>query len=268
MFPKIPLIGADIEVFLFDKVTNQAHSVEGLIGGTKEEPLRLDREGCAVQEDNVSLEYNVRPTTDPKDMWDDILFNLNWATGVLPDNLVIRTVASAHFAPHFLATEHAQKLGCEPDINVYTGELNEAPFPHPTLRTAGGHIHVATSFSEEDNMKLIKAMDLFLGVPSILLDSDVERRQMYGKAGAFRFKPYGVEYRTLSNFWTTSRARVEWAFNQVSRAYAMVESGEKLPEESLIIDIINKQNTKEALRLSTAYTLRSYANFNRYSYVE
>jgi hypothetical protein len=32
-------------------------------------------------------------------------------------------------------------------------------------------------------------------------DKDTERRKLYGKPGAFRPKPYGCEYRVLSNAW-------------------------------------------------------------------
>ena len=39
-------------------------------------------------------------------------------------------------------------------------------------------------------------MDLFLGVPSILIDPDTERRKMYGKAGDYRLKEYGRRNKT------------------------------------------------------------------------
>ncbi len=47
-------------------------------------------------------------------------------------------------------------------------------------------------------------MDAVLGIPAILLDDGLLRKQLYGKAGAFRPKEYGVEYRSLSNFWVFS----------------------------------------------------------------
>jgi hypothetical protein len=40
------------------------------------------------------------------------------------------------------------------------------------------------------------------------------RRELYGKAGAFRPKPYGVEYRVLSNRWLNSEALIRWVYNQ------------------------------------------------------
>jgi hypothetical protein len=44
-------------------------------------------------------------------------------------------------------------------------------------------------------------LDLRLAVPSLIWDKDKKRRLLYGKAGCFRPKPYGMEYRTLSNAW-------------------------------------------------------------------
>ncbi len=38
-------------------------------------------------------------------------------------------------------------------------------------------------------------------MPAIILDKDKVRTRNYGKPGNFRPKPYGMEYRTLSNFW-------------------------------------------------------------------
>jgi len=77
-----------------------------------------------------------------------------------------------------------------------------------------GHIHIG--FPEPDEAKterVIKAMDIFLGLPSVWLDSDTRRRRLYGTAGSFRFKPFGCEYRTLSNFWIASEDLIKWAYD-------------------------------------------------------
>jgi hypothetical protein len=44
------------------------------------------------------------------------------------------------------------------------------------------------------------------------------RRGIYGGAGSFRPKPYGMEYRTPSNNWTFDSATRQWVFMQVDRA--------------------------------------------------
>ncbi|MOA35237.1 hypothetical protein D3C78_1566850 [compost metagenome] len=57
-----------------------------------------------------------------------------------------------------------------------------------------------------------KQLDYYLGLGSLLYDPDVKRRTMYGAAGAFRPKPYGVEYRVLSNAWLKSEELMGWVY--------------------------------------------------------
>ena len=54
---------------------------------------------------------------------------------------------------------------------------------------------------------LVAVLDIVVGNTCVLLDRDdgnKERRANYGRAGEYRVKPYGLEYRTLSNFWLRS----------------------------------------------------------------
>lgn len=97
--------------------------------------------------------------------------------------------------------------------------MNQAPDSNTNLRTAGGHVHIGYANSDfKTSIQIIRALDLFLTVPSLLLDPDDLRRKMYGKAGAFRIKDYGAELRTLSNFWIASQESVNWVFQQVNAA--------------------------------------------------
>ena len=41
-----------------------------------------------------------------------------------------------------------------------------------------------------------------MGLPAVRRDSQDKRRKLYGQAGRFRPTSYGIEYRTLSNYWT------------------------------------------------------------------
>lgn len=54
-------VGADPELFLKN---NNGHFVSsvGKIGGSKEEPRKIDADGSSVQEDNVAVEYNIAPS--------------------------------------------------------------------------------------------------------------------------------------------------------------------------------------------------------------
>ena len=70
---------------------------------------------------------------------------------------------------------------------------------------------------------LVKAQDVFLGVPLTLRESakphQVRRRQSYGRAGAFRLKPYGHEYRVLgSAVLTPNPVLNRWIFDANQRA--------------------------------------------------
>ena len=59
-------VGADPELFLMDHTGKFISSV-GLIGGTKEEPLPIDGYGNCLQEDNVSVEFNIAPANNKQE---------------------------------------------------------------------------------------------------------------------------------------------------------------------------------------------------------
>jgi hypothetical protein len=110
----------------------------------------------------------------------------------------------------------AYVFGCEPDYCAWTKEENKKPKPpHQFMRSAGGHVHVETKL---DPNEVVKNMDLYLSVPAVLMDEGEQRKQLYGKAGACRYKPYGVEYRTLSNFWIFDPALCEWVWRATEDA--------------------------------------------------
>lgn len=105
--------------------------------------------------------------------------------------------------------------------------------------------------TKEHPLDVVKAMDLFLGVPSVLMDEGEERKQLYGKAGAHRPKPYGVEYRTLSNFWiapggtdTRRKELCSWVWKSTELALSNLGVAEK--HEATILDAINNNNKKAA----------------------
>jgi hypothetical protein len=79
---------------------------------------------------------------------------------------------------------------------------------------------------------LVKQLDAYLGIPSLEWDKDTLRRRLYGKAGAFRPKPYGVEYRTLSNAWLKNEMLVRYVYRQTMRAIEDLMAGKKLSDDS------------------------------------
>lgn len=249
-------IGADPELFLKNH-DNKLISVIGKIGGTKEEPLPIG-EGCAIQEDNVAAEFCIPPCATAKHFIESINYALSdiekRAEGL---GLTLATLTASHsFDVDQLKHPMARRFGCDPDYNAYTGKSNPRPRAQDKcLRSAGGHVHVGT---DKDAMSLVKTMDLFLGVPSVILDKDEERRKLYGKAGCFRFKPYGVEYRTLSNFWIWDERTIEWVYHQVAESISFCDEFNKEFEHSnseSIVHCINNNDKELAKQLVTRFEI-------------
>jgi hypothetical protein len=252
------LIGADPEFFLFNRNTEKFVPSVGLIGGTKDNPLPITGEGHCIQEDNVMVEFNVPASNNPVKFYEDIQLVLKHVQGLIPENFNLAIVPSAYFDEKDLESPQARHFGCDPDFNIWTGRRNKVGSGNPLLRTAGGHVHIGYSEpSESTSTKIICALDLFLGVPSILLDTDTERRKMYGKAGAFRMKSYGVEYRVLSNFWINNQELVFWVFDNVNAAIEFINSGKEIAEFDVekIIGCINNSDKEAAKELCEKYTI-------------
>lgn len=253
-------IGADIEVFLFDEETNQYKSVIGLVGGTKKKPRPVIAEGYGLQEDNVLLEFTI-PVSRSKQQFLD---TINRIKNELPNYVKpysLRTIASAHFNEEELNHPKAQEFGCSEDFNAWTLEVNPRPEGSAnSLRTSGLHIHIGyDNPNPVDSIALMRAMDLFLGVPSMLIDPDRERRVLYGKAGCFRAKEYGAEYRVLSGFFLSSDETLEFAYDGTMKAIEFVNQGNVINDEmrQLICQTINNNDLKAVDQVMSFYKLKS-----------
>lgn len=214
-------LGADPEVFLTNK--KQLVSCVGLVKGTKEHPAHIPGmpKGFTVQQDNVALEFGIPPAASAEQFVQHI-YDVQVAAGkVLPKGLSYSSESCVSFPKEELNTAEANVFGCEPDYNAWTGKENPPPkVPDRTLRSAGGHVHIETQL---DPVAVVRACDLFMGLPSLIEDSKgAARRQLYGKPGAFRAKPYGVEYRVLSNYWIFSIARTTAIWQRASKALEFV----------------------------------------------
>jgi len=240
-------IGCDPEIFLQNS-EGKFKSVIGLIGGDKWTPRKLSEVGHAVLEDNVAVEFNIPPCASLQDFRTEVKRTMEMIKGILPQDLHYNQQSAVSFPNEELACDAAWVFGCEPDLNAWTMEENPRPqTDDKNLRSAGGHIHVGSDIAINDPINVVRAMDIYLGVPSTQLDlNGGPRRKLYGGPGAFRFKPYGVEYRTLSNFWIFSDSLIQWAYEGTQRALEFVASGKTVDEQhqQLINDcIMNNNNT-------------------------
>lgn len=225
-------IGCDPEVFV--QRNGKAISAHGLIPGSKKEPFPTAN--GAVQVDGLALELN----TTPVDLDDFQGFNTNVVKQIacLRDmvnegkepkdriNLALRPVMDFDQEVLDAAPEEAKELGCDPDFSAYTMEANPRPNGTVNFRTGAGHIHIGWGadipVENKQHMEIcagfIKALDCTVGLFMTVIDREPRRRDLYGKAGAFRPKSYGVEYRTPSNVWIKNAATRELVHYLVKKA--------------------------------------------------
>lgn len=214
-------LGCDPEVFLQDNAGKLISAI-GFIKADKYHPLQIPdmAPGFTLQEDNVSLEYGIPPAASSEEFVHHIRAVMEKSKEWLPQ-LSFSKLSCAVFPEDQMKHPAAHIFGCEPDYCAWTGEPNFKPNPpHEYMRSAGGHVHVET---EENPWRVIMGMDLMLGVPSVLMDEGEQRKQLYGKAGACRIKNYGVEYRTLSNFWIFDDKLIEWVWRNTERVLGNME---------------------------------------------
>lgn len=247
------LIGADPEFFLQCRDTGQVLSAIGKVGGSKKEPLPVAY--GAVQEDGVLAEINI----DPARNVEEFIFNLEAVTealqGIVGDRVNLLSVSYATLSDQDLEDPRAWEIGCDPDINAWTGEFNMIPRGYRDgRRVAGGHIHVGYDQpTREQSLQIVQMLDYCVGLPSLMDEPDTFRRNLYGKAGSCRLKSYGVEYRTLGNYWLQSAELMAQVYHRTVHAVRNVHLlpvlTETLPPD-LLRDLIN-YNTDPAV--SAAY---------------
>lgn len=225
-------IGSDFELPIYNYETGTFVSAIGLIGGTKHEPLSIGN-GCFRQEDNVAAEFNIPPVYNLKDFKSYIAYCIEQGEAIIQKiNRAYRfdILSSAYYPEEELQTSAAWEFGCEPSVCAYDEEIYAPSAPENFLRTFGFHIHIG---SKQDPFKLIKKLDYFLGLPSLDMDPDKERRSIYGRAGDCRIKSYGVEYRVLGSFMLN---HLDFVWEKVHEA---IKSDKEVNNE--IKEIINGQ---------------------------
>lgn len=256
---KIEAWGADPESAVFDKRTNKPVIITDRIPGKKAEPFQLSKD-ISVQPDGVAIEMTMTPSATKEEFVKKLLLSEQMANifvRTIDNNYEIRAISSAHYPMNELKKhKDCMEFGCSPSYCAYTGaafEIKSAA--STTLRTFGQHRHISFKLDPKNREyykiieTIIKAMDVFLGVPALLIDKDMERRELYGKAGDFRLKQIDdlciLEYRTLSGALGCSKETHEWIVDNIEAAIDFVNNGDiKLLEscEDIIVGLINDFN--------------------------
>ena len=248
-------LGADPESFLVDKQGNFKAVCGMLNGHDKWNPFQVPDmpKGFTFQEDNVAIEFGIPPASSSKEFIHHIKA-VQKKFLAQHKKFSFSKLSCVVFPDEEMKHPAAHVFGCEPDFNAWTGRINKKPKPPvANMRSAGGHVHIETKLPVRE---VIQACDLFLGVPSTLMDNGEMRKQLYGKAGCYRPKPYGGEYRTLSNFWIFDDKYISWVWRNTARALEFVNNKNTLKGfKTEIIRSINENDKALAQKLVDEFKL-------------
>jgi hypothetical protein len=254
------LVGADPELFVYNRRTKQFVSAHTLFKGTKQMPHKIEH--GFVQVDGTAAEFNIPPAANRNAFHDSIFLMLSAMKKQLEkanSDLSLVATPVAEFKDEYFNSlpDSVKEMGCDVDFNAWTGgQPNSRPEAHVHFRTAGGHVHLGWTDVESafdaahfyDCIKITKQLDIALYVPSLKFDADRTRRLLYGRPGSFRPKPYGVEYRVLSNFWLTSPELVDWVYDSVITSAELLGEGIELEYNPALVKAINAPDpTKEEI---------------------
>jgi hypothetical protein len=249
--------GADIEVFLKEK--GKYKSAARILSGTKTSPEKMAC-GAGLHFDNVACEFSSVVSTNEEEFIESLEAPLK-EVGGLVSPLTVEHKAFADFPENQTTLPEEQEFGCDPDFDAWSLTINDSPdIENKQFRSCGGHVHLGyTEGSPEElqesfgKVKIVKMLDIFLGIPFVILDPSHERRKLYGKAGSHRPKDYGVEYRVLSNMWTANKTFISLVYKLVNSALANLDKFEEVLEqaggEKTVIKCINEGKTEEAFRI-------------------
>lgn len=222
---------------------------------------RIDKGGHQFYYDNVLAECAIKPGSSR----DEVLGNFKealqiYASLVSPCRLTAQ--ACAEFPDKELQDEAARKVGCAPDWCAYEIKLKDPPteaIQNGNLRSCGGHVHLGSETLAGDGPEPILAillLDLFVGTSSLWLDRDptsARRRSIYGQAGRYRTKDYGVEYRSLGNYWLVSPQMVGLTYDLCEFIQDFIEDGKGWDLWEFDLDVFY-----ESEDLSEAWTCKAY----------
>lgn len=255
-------IGADPELFIINEKTKRVVSSVGRIPGEKGNPYVADDmpAGFGLETDNILAEFNIPPVTTEEAFVNNIEYMKQYIDKYVKNidpNLGILCAASKMVDANQLNSEQALMFGCDPDFNVYTESENEKPDGSKTrLRVCGMHLHIGYDNPNIDtSVALIKYLDMYVGLPSVLKDKDTRRRSLYGKAGCFRLCSYGCEYRTLSGAMMKDVPTLQFVWKQVRKALSACINNRRLIPSEYIQQAINNSDSKLAESLIKEYQI-------------
>lgn len=281
-------IGGDPEFFFKDKKTKKIIGSEKVIplnGLGEYEETNTKKITQTVVRDGIQVELNPKSCSCRQsyqcylsECFNDLNNHLKTLDNV---ELCFDQVVKVTKKELMSCSPSSRTFGCLPSFNIYQPKDDDVSKicvdPAKYLyRGGGGHIHLGT-YSYDDytrklasNKKTIKALkqyddlipvlDILVGNFSVMIDRhplNAERRKNYGRAGEYRRPSYGVEYRTLSNFWLRNTAVMSLIYGLARiGVYIVRESDKDRDFVSELKALVNTQDIKDAINNNDAVLAR------------
>lgn len=222
-------------------------------------PVFLEKKGSyKAHEDGAAFEMAIRPSFNPKDLWDtiqacsdDVSLNIlsKFPEHCMPKLSFMPTVKFEvkrweNEAPDFFMST---QFGCDPDRDAFDTERRAEIIDASTwgYRYGGGHIHFSgDDHIQSDPILCVKTLALTAGIAAIAYsdvpDLEHDRTYLYGRPGKFRVQTYGnknpfgkeyahgIEYRTISGRWASDWNLAEKIFNWAKIAFESLIPSDKI----------------------------------------
>lgn len=257
------MFGHDAEVFV---VAPDGHPVPPVVILPQPKVVSLVTARGGYNRDGMAFEINPTPSGVAKVVAENTMILLAEGGKMLKEYGLSLAKELGIDISHIPAEERALvpsdafELGCDPDFSAYTGAINKVTVdPSRYLkRFAGGHISMqlpqTLPFSEV--CELVKLFDATAGLYSIRWGDKYskERRNTYGKAGAFRWKDRMriVEYRTPDAGWLWHDGYVKMT-ELMSKAWGMFDNGFRVQSPQRIVEAINTCHLALAKEILESY---------------
>ena len=208
------LIGMDAEFFLLNNKGSYVAAAR-VIPGLKHQPHVLKNGVC--HPDGLSLEVGAPPADTPEGMITNLFTVLQEVKDLYLDPAGV-TIAGA-MEVRVNQVEGAQpedlRFGCGTEFDANSSSMvKQVHQTNNDRRYSGFHIHLGFTSGQESNFftykdmsRLVKVLDRY--VRQAGLGTTDRRATQYGGYGAFRVKPYGIEYRCMDCTVITNQRKLE-----------------------------------------------------------
>ena len=225
--------GSDPEFFIRNTETGEIESAVEVLKRDKHNPIDLGNE-VTLYFDGCMGEMTVKPAfsrIEFVESFRDAFTKVNkYIKEFCGEKYEIVIQASHLFDEKYMQSSEAMLIGCNPEYRCYPEPAMITPPDFSGFtRSAGGHCSIGRKdyldiqnteeplMSFESKIDLVKLLDYYLGIPFVIIDNDktsLARRSLYSRyISSHRPKDFGIEYRNLSCYWTSSPKLIELVYD-------------------------------------------------------